>query len=92
MLYKSLDKISDNLYPNNQNNWLEKRAWPSREVLLNAQLWTRASSLSSRVAAMTTATYTSQILAQASHIGFPMDFPSRSTLENGSRLRWVSTT
>jgi len=28
MLYKSLGKISDNLHPNNQNNRLERRAWP----------------------------------------------------------------
>ena len=26
--YKSLGKISDDLHPNNQNNWLERRAWP----------------------------------------------------------------
>jgi len=27
-LYKSLGKISDDLHPNNQNNQLERRAWP----------------------------------------------------------------
>ena len=35
MLYRRLGKISDNLYPNNQNNQLESRAWPLRDVLLN---------------------------------------------------------
>ena len=29
MLYKRLGKISDNLYPNNRNNWPERRARPS---------------------------------------------------------------
>ena len=29
MPYKHLGKISDNLHPNNQNNWLERRAQPS---------------------------------------------------------------
>jgi len=32
MLYKCLNKISGNLHPNNQNNWLERRAWPSRDI------------------------------------------------------------
>jgi len=32
------------------------------------------------------------MLAQAPHIGFPMDFPSRSALEDGSELRWVNMT
>jgi len=57
MLYKHLGKISDNLHPNNQNNQLERRTWPPRDVLLNAQLWTRASSLSGRVVAVITTTY-----------------------------------
>jgi len=43
--------------------------------------------LSSRVVAMTTATYTSWTLAQVPCIGFSMDFPSRSALEDGSKLR-----
>jgi len=59
MPYKHLDKISDNLHPNNQNNWLERRAQSPRNIPLNAQSWTRASSLSSRVVAMTTTTYAS---------------------------------
>ena len=37
MLYKYLNKISGNLYPNNQNNQLERRAWPPRDVPLDAQ-------------------------------------------------------
>ena len=32
MSYKHLGKISDNLHPNNQNNWLERRAQPPRDV------------------------------------------------------------
>jgi len=28
ILYKYLGKISDDLHPNNQNNWLERRAQP----------------------------------------------------------------
>jgi len=59
MPYKCLGKISDNLHPNNQNNWLKKRARPPRDVPLDVQLWTQASSLSSRVVAVTTTTYTS---------------------------------
>jgi len=59
MPYKCLGKISDNLHPNNQNNQLERRARPPRDVPLDAQLWTQASSLSSRVVAVTTATYAS---------------------------------
>ena len=35
--YKCLNKISSNLYPNNQNNWLENRAWPPRDVSLDTQ-------------------------------------------------------
>jgi len=31
--YKCLGKISDNLHPNNQNNWLKRRARPLRNVL-----------------------------------------------------------
>ena len=58
-LYKCLGKISDNLYPNNQNNWLERRAQPPQRCSLDAQSWTWASSLSSRVVAVTTAIYTS---------------------------------
>jgi len=38
--YKRLGKISDNLHPNNQNNQLERRAWPPRDVPLDAWLWT----------------------------------------------------
>ena len=30
--YKCLGKISDNLHPNNQNNQLERRAQPPRDV------------------------------------------------------------
>ena len=59
MPYKHLGKISDNLYPNNQNNWLERRVWPPRDVPLDALSWTRVPSLSSRVVAVTTTTYTS---------------------------------
>ena len=37
MLYKSLGKVGDNLHPNNQNHWLEKRAQlPQRCSLLMA--------------------------------------------------------
>jgi len=36
---------------------------------------------------VTTATYASWMLAQVPHIGFPMDFPSRSALEDESKLR-----
>jgi len=32
------------------------------------------------------------MLVQAPHIGFTIDFPSRSALEDGSRLRWPSAT
>ena len=90
--YKHLGKISDNLHPNNQNNWLKRRAQPPREVPLNAQSWTQVSSLSSRVVAVTTTIYTSQMLAQVPCIRFPMDFSSRSALEDGSKLRQVNTT
>jgi len=47
--YKHLGKISDNLHSNNQNNRLERRAQPPRDVPLDTQLWTRVFSLSSRV-------------------------------------------
>jgi len=58
MPYKCLGKISNNLHPNNQNNQLERRAQPPRDVPLDTQSWTQASSLSSRVVAVTTTTYT----------------------------------
>jgi len=54
-----LGEISDIFHYNNQNNQLEKRAWPSRDVPLDAQSWTQVFSLSSRVVAVTTTTYTS---------------------------------
>jgi len=38
--YKRLGKISDILHLNNENNQLEKRAWPPKDVLLDAQSWT----------------------------------------------------
>jgi len=59
MLSKCLGKISDNLHPNDQNNQLKRRAQPSRDVPLDAPLWTQAPSLSSRVVAVTTTIYTS---------------------------------
>jgi len=59
MSYKYLNKISGNLHPNNQNNQLERKAQPPRDVPLDAQSWTQAPSLSSRVVAVTTVTYTS---------------------------------
>ena len=90
--YKCLGKISDNLHPNNQNNWLERRARPPQRCSLDTQSWTRAPSLSSRVVAVTTATYISQMPAQVPCIRFLMDFPSRSALEDGSDLRWVNAT
>jgi len=40
--------------------------------------------------AVTTATYASWTLAQVPCIGFSMDFPSRSALEDGSELRRVN--
>jgi len=57
--YKRLGKISDILHLNNENNQLERRAWPPKDVPLDAQLWTRAYHLSSRVVAVTTTTKTS---------------------------------
>ena len=33
MLYNSLGKISGIFHCNNQNNWLERRVWPPRDVL-----------------------------------------------------------
>jgi len=90
MPYKRLGKISDILYLNNENNQLKRQARPPRDVPLDAQSWTWASSLSSRVVAVTTATYASWILAQVPCIGFSMDFPSRSALEDGSKLRQVN--
>jgi len=88
--YKHLGKISDILHLNNKNNQLERWARPPRDVLLDAQLWTWASSLSSRVVAVTTTTYASWTLAQVPCIGFSIDFPSRSALEDGSGLRQVN--
>jgi len=41
--------------------------------------------------AVTTAIYASWTLAQVPCIGFSMDFPSRSALEDGSELRRVNT-
>jgi len=38
MPYKRLGKISNNLHPNNQNNQLERRAQPPRDVPLDTQL------------------------------------------------------
>ena len=87
MPYKSLGKLSDILHLNNRNKQLERQAWPPRNVPPDAQSWTRASSSSSRVAAVTTATYASQTLAQAPRIGYLMDLPSRSALEGGNELR-----
>jgi len=57
--YKRLGKISDILHLNNENNQLERRARPPKDVSLDAQSWTRAYDLSSRVVAMTTTTETS---------------------------------
>ena len=59
MLYKCLGKISDILHLNNENNQLERRARPPKDVPLDAQSWTRAYHLSSRVVAVTTTTETS---------------------------------
>jgi len=53
-LYKHLGKISDILHLNNENNQLERRARPPKDVPLDAQSWTRAYYLSSRVVAVTT--------------------------------------
>ena len=38
--YKRLGKISDILYLNNENNQLERRVWPLKDVPLDAQSWT----------------------------------------------------
>ena len=38
--YKCLGKISDILHLNNENNQLERRAWPLKDVPLDAQSWT----------------------------------------------------
>ena len=38
--YKRLGKISDILHLNNENNQLERRARPPKNVPLDAQLWT----------------------------------------------------
>jgi len=57
--YKCLGKISDILHLNNENNQLERRAQPPKDVPLDAQSWTRAYHLSSRVVAVTTTTETS---------------------------------
>ena len=35
--YKRLGKISDILHLNNENNQLERRAWPPKDVPLDAQ-------------------------------------------------------
>jgi len=90
MPYKRLGKISDILHLNNENNQLKRWAQPPRDVPLDAQSWTWASSLSSRVVAVTTTTYASWTLAQVPCIGFSTDFPSRSALEDGSELRRVN--
>jgi len=57
--YKRLGKISDILHLNNENNQLERQAWPPKDVPLDTQLWTWAYHLSSRVVAVTTTTETS---------------------------------
>ena len=36
MPYKHLGKVSDNLHPNNQNNQLERKAWPPQRCSLDA--------------------------------------------------------
>jgi len=59
MPYKRLGKISDILHLNNENNQLERRAWPPKDVPLDTQSWTQAYDLSSRVVAVTTTTETS---------------------------------
>ena len=59
MLCKRLGKISDILHLNNENNQFKKRARPPKDVPLDAQSWTRAYHLSSRVVAVTTTTETS---------------------------------
>jgi len=38
--YKFLGKISDILHLNNENNQLERQAWPPKDVPLDAQSWT----------------------------------------------------
>jgi len=40
MPYKCLGKISDILHLNNENNQLERQAWPPKDVPLDAQSWT----------------------------------------------------
>jgi len=40
MPYKCLGKISDILHLNNENNQLERRAQPPKDVPLDAQSWT----------------------------------------------------
>ena len=57
--YKRLGKISDILHLNNKNNQLKRRVRPPQRYLLDAQSWTRAYDLSSRVVAVTTTTETS---------------------------------
>jgi len=57
--YKRLGKISDILHLNNENNQLERQARPPKDVPLDAQSWTRAYDLSSRVVAVTTTIETS---------------------------------
>jgi len=56
-LYKCLGKISDIFHHNNQNNWLKRRARPSQRCSLRRPVMD--SSMSSRVVAVTTTTYTS---------------------------------
>jgi len=49
-----LGKISDYFYLNNKNNQLERQVQLPQRSSLDAQLWTQASCLSSRVVAVTT--------------------------------------
>jgi len=75
--YKRLGKISDILHLNNENNQLERWARPPKDVLLDAQSWTWASCLSSRVAAVTTVTYASWGLSREFHNRFITELSSR---------------
>ena len=75
--YKRLGKISDILHLNNENNQLKRRAQPPKDVPLDAQSWTWASCLSSRVAAVTTTTYASWRLSREFHNRFITELPSR---------------
>ena len=75
-----LGNKSNVFYYNNKNNQLKKQVWPLWRCFLDAQLWTWAYHLSSRVVAVTTTTEILYKLSRESHNRFITKLFSRVLL------------